>query len=302
MTPALDALTERLFDYAGMFPPAALSFEEAVQTSLRFSRELRRPGLVGSDLVLQLPFLPKLTDEAVERSGAELGEGVRVCVLGAPLESGKAEEERRALAEFNERRGSKSRSASVVAYEVKVSTKELGRVEELGELFGKEPFLVAVEPDPFEEDALAPLTRLLQALGDKHPARFVLKVRGTTLDARMMARILEAAVAEGVGLKATQNLHHPILEESRYGNKLGFLNLVVAWVLTTQAPLAYDQLLRCLSTSKPRDFSFEGDLFRWEDRSLTVEEIRALRAKAFLGIGSCSIHEPDEDLERLFGA
>ncbi len=50
---ALDALTNGLFDYAGMFPPAALSFPDALAESATFQQALSRPSIVGADMPVQ---------------------------------------------------------------------------------------------------------------------------------------------------------------------------------------------------------------------------------------------------------
>ena len=56
----LELLLSRLFDYAGMFPPAGRSFHEALKESASLPTSLTRPGMLSSDLVLDIEHARKL--------------------------------------------------------------------------------------------------------------------------------------------------------------------------------------------------------------------------------------------------
>src|SRR5690242_12892945 len=65
---ALDLLTARLFDYAGMFPPASLGFAEALAEAARAPR-LARPSMLATDMVVDGANLRNVTLKALEKAG-----------------------------------------------------------------------------------------------------------------------------------------------------------------------------------------------------------------------------------------
>jgi hypothetical protein len=92
------------------------------------------------------------------------------------------------------------------------------------------------------------------------------------------------------------------VEPGRHGNALGFVNLAAAFPL--QYALGPDrfgsaEVEVCLGETDPGAFDFSGGL-AWRDFATGSELLTgAIRAVPF-NIGSCSLHEPDQDLVRLF--
>ncbi|MCB0338257.1 MAG: hypothetical protein KDD53_01575, partial [Bdellovibrionales bacterium] len=58
-------------------------------------------------------------------------------------------------------------------------------------------------------------------------------------------------------------------------------------------------ILELLNNSDPNSFNFSEGL-HWMDFSLSATEVERARNAAHFSIGSCSLHEPDADLKRLF--
>ena len=82
---ALDLLTARLFDYAGTFPPASLQFKDALSESARASL-LARPGILGTDIVVDSPDLKLVTGKALQAAG--FGDTqASVALVGIPIEA-----------------------------------------------------------------------------------------------------------------------------------------------------------------------------------------------------------------------
>jgi hypothetical protein len=298
--PSLRALTEKLFDYAGMFPPAACTFEQALEHSLRFSTSLTRPWLVGTDLVLQFQLLDSLS-----RASFAAGRPLTVCMLADPIHTPDAPP---FFSQWDDARSFTDRTdgkALVTGVEAKctLSTHDelrdlLARIEE------RDGPPVALEPEGSHANSIAWLEEfgtLLEETNRRRPGRPVLlKMRGNVLSISLLSELLPILHARRVGLKATQLLHHPIIERARYGNVLGFLNLSLAWVLAHTRNITTKDLVACLEISHAGDLSFTGESIFWNGYTLTAAEIRDTRMRFPLAIGSCSIHEPDEDLARLW--
>ena len=76
----LDHAVRGLFDHAGMFPPAALSFEDALREAAVLPDVLARPDLLQNDLVLTPEHWAKVDDEAL--AAADYDRTLHVCLVG----------------------------------------------------------------------------------------------------------------------------------------------------------------------------------------------------------------------------
>jgi hypothetical protein len=114
-----------------------------------------------------------------------------------------------------------------------------------------------------------------------------------------VAAFVSAAVNEGIAFKATAGLHHPVRHRDPGTGFFmhGFLNLLAA---ATFAPRASaDQLERIVAEEDPDAFALGDSSLRWRDQRADLDDVRATRASAFVGYGSCSFSEPVEDLTAL---
>lgn len=306
-----------LFDYAGMFPPASLPFEEALRNAAGFERSLSRPWLVGAEAVLPEERLADLTPELLVASGFTVGQQVRVAVLGHLVAGTEAGPTRGTLpAAGRDRVGPACVPAarvSLVSYEVKVralGSETVAALESQMRSAGEEGMRLYLELEwsPAQWlDGIEQAAETLAALHDRRGAGLGigLKVRGsgpTAIDRPALAAVIAAVNARNLPFKATAGLHHPIVEAERYGNSLGFLNLAAALRLQKilgpeRFPAA--QVEDCLGEADPAAFRFDGSL-SWRGAVAGERHLaEAVRAVPF-SIGSCSLQEPDEDLSRLF--
>ncbi len=105
----------------------------------------------------------------------------------------------------------------------------------------------------------------------------------------------------GIQLKATAGLHHPI---RRYDNGVqthmyGFINVIGACILTSIHKLDFNTIYNILQDENPENFKFTDQKFVWTTFEATKEQIEFSRVKFFTSFGSCSFDEPREDLETL---
>jgi hypothetical protein len=297
----LDALTEGLFDYAGLFPPAALGLEEALRESARAPR-LHRPRMVAADLVLTPKELPRITRQGLYFSG--FGDTTcTLCLVGVDR-NGLAAAVAQAQG-FNRTGAPWARITALEAHgDAFSATGFQGLDKARGDLGDVRLFIEPRWPNTAWAGRQPKLMALLARLKESGPA-VGLKVRGagpTAVTKATLARLIPDVTRLGVPFKATQGLHHPILE-ARYGNSLGFLNLALALRLCQAQGdgLGASDLAALLKESDPAAFDF-SDGVEWRDYGLYPDTLeRAKRGLPFT-IGSCSLGEPDADLVRLFGA
>lgn len=295
---ALEQVVHGLFDYAGTFPPESKRFEDALETSARFSMSLTRPWLVAADFVLAIQDLDRLALDYLEDLGFR---SFRCAVLGSPFEGSidRVQEDLGRLVAFN----AVSPRRQAISYEVRAAPDaDIRALATLARETDSGVF-VAIEPDLSGNDWPGIMASLVAALQDAR-GKAVLKVRGsgpTAIDNHKLARIIAAVSEAHVDLKATAGMHHPILE-ARWANDFGFLNVVSALLLRRRFGPAFSDsdVFRCLTTSDPGLYA-AAQTFSWNGWELTPEEIAHLKDRYRFTIGSCSIQEPDADLARLFG-
>ncbi len=288
----LDGLTQRLFDYAGMFPPAALPLEEAVARSRAFPDALLRPGLLAADLVLA-PEAWRMLDDHLEG----FGRPVEVCLVGIPADEA-TNLAREALAWED---GLADPPRAVTALEVHFETlAQLAHVTAVRHLVGDRMRLY-VEPtwdDAAWNDRFDDLLEALDALNaDVELPPIGLKFRcwgATALAPATVARVLAAVDERAIPLKATQGLHHALVAGHEQ-NRIGFLGLVTA-LRMCEAGLDVD-LVQVMTEQDAAAFSLDDGL-AWRGHQVPLAALGAERVP--FTIGSCSLDEPDAELSSLF--
>ena len=286
---SLDILLHHLFDYAGMFPPAQRSFPDALSESASLANSLERPWLVGADLVLDTNHLCKLTPEALSTAG--FTRPVSVCLLAA----GNVDDTTATLQETPHIR--------IASIEVKVTTDSLPQLlTHYAPLATRLGALLAVEPDlstAVWRDSLKAVVEIVRG----HGTTVALKCRctgPTGIGPDRLAAAIAAAADARLPYKVTGGLHYPLVEPQRHPFPMGFLNVAAAvCARRARGESASENLLsQLLRNDSMRPFLSSEEL-SFEGLSLSSKEVREARAVAHISIGSCSVHEPDQDLIRL---
>jgi len=281
MSVALRKLLENVFDYAGLFPPAALSMEE---TAKNYSQYLR-----GSDqwIVNRLVCpIPRLT-ELVQFLPDDSTWGITVIGTGVPnLKSDMA-----AVREFEH---ASSGRALVECYETKVE--DLEAIRSLARCELEETYAEI----PLGDD----VNEWLHTIAEFDNLGAKARTGGLSAEAFPRDHELSDFLLECLHLdlphKLTAGLHHPFRTVDTATGALahGFLNVMIAGVLASAHELTRSEIVAILGVEDPGHFRLEHDSVGWTEWDASIEDIEDYRC-VFTSIGSCSIEEPLSDLENL---
>jgi hypothetical protein len=292
-TASLRALLAQLIDYAGLFPPAALSMADvaANYAGYRKSRDAWALGRV----VVPVPRLDELSGVATPFVGP-WEEPWRVSALAGEDAAHDAD----AIRRWNLRQGGRLVADAV---EVRVST--VDEVRAVASALG-DSMTVFVEI-PVAEDPRALIGAIAEA-----GVRAKIRTGGVTAaafpTAAQVARFIVRCAERDVPFKATAGLHHPLRGEFRLtyapdaerGTMFGFLNAFLAAAFAhARQPLPEASLLQLLEERDPSAVRFSDDAVRWRNHTLSTSELLDARATFAIAFGSCSFREPIDDLLRL---
>jgi len=284
-TDARRAFLEELIDDAGLFPPASLSMEAAIQQHTA-SRAGSHAWMLGR-FICPAERLPELAGrlESLDRWRVSLL--LDAAALDAGLEAGAA---------FLERERGR---VEVELVETKLPSTDAASVGDLLEwvdgvgLGGALPFL-EVEPGPGLDDALGAIAEY--AAGAK------LRCGGATAELfpspAGVAAFLDGCRRLGLRCKATAGLHHPFRHVDPETGLVhhGFVNLVGAAVLAREHDLSPDEIEAIVAEEDPRAFELSADRFRWRELDAGASAVEEARRSLFFAYGSCSFGEPVDDL------
>jgi hypothetical protein len=290
---AAASLLASLVDYAGLFPPAALGMEAAVE---RYSgHRLSAEAWMLGRFVVPATRLGEFSLAAAARlQGPGSAAPWRLsALLGADVRAEAA-----LVSAFNEKHVGR---AMVDVVELKASTSE-----EIERASSAVPGHLSTYVELAWAAEFATLLRRLRARG----ARAKVRTGGLSADAipstADLAAFLVASASAGVAFKATAGLHHAVrgthplsgAVDAPRGTMHGFLNVFAAATLAwSGAGVAeVDAVLR---EERPGTFRWRDDGLVVGDRRLAAEELVRARAEFAMSFGSCSFDEPVADLQAL---
>ena len=271
---ATTRLLDRLFDYAGLFPPAAQPMREAVASYARY-RDCPQQALLNT-FVVPVARLTEFGDALLATDRASIS--WRLSVLSSDWNV-----DQKAVCEFQQAEN----SAEIIS----VETRNLTDVRAIRQTID------AVYCELSGTSAVADLEAALHSLQQSGGCAKI-RMGGLTPDAfpscAAVARFLVACRRAGVPFKATAGLHHPLRSErpttaaatAPMAVMHGFVNVLAA-VSATLDGAAATEVAAILSQSQPTAF-----------HDLWSTDARDIRAQ-FHSIGSCSFAEPVEDLQAM---
>ncbi len=293
LRPSARALLASLVDYAGLFPPAALSLAEAAREYARW-RGSREAWMLGR-FVLPAAGLDQLAGvlSDLEPGPADAGAPWPLSVLLGPDLAADAARVAAGAAVAGGR-------ARIEAVELKAA-----RAAEIDAALAALPAaLVAYVELPPAADP-APLLTVLRERG----ARAKLRTGGVTPEAipapAEVARFVSACAAAGVPFKATAGLHHALravhpltyADDAPRAAMHGFVNVFGAAALLHAGAGA--DLEAVLREEDPAAFQLDAAGLVWRQRRASTLKLAECRASLACSFGSCSFAEPVAELRGL---
>ncbi|MFB3903904.1 MAG: hypothetical protein ACE15E_10655 [Acidobacteriota bacterium] len=320
-TAGLRALLGNSLDYAGFFPPARLTLDQATKNYAGYSRgpdawflgrfvcpvhrlaELdpyvslfsHSVPLLISALALPIPTwresIPRLEESLDLILRFQRSHAPRVRVDSVEIALPPDSEGLRGLVEIRELIPA---AANVV---------EQSGVSDVT------PFFEVTASDWFSQGpaAIDSIARHNQAWTGVHcrPAAFKLRTGSVRAEAfpsiDRVAFVINACAGTGVRLKCTAGLHHPFrhYDGSVATTVHGFLNVFAGAVLVHARSLESSDLPSALEDDQRAHFRFFEDGLAWNDACADIDQIESARRDLIVSFGSCSFEEPLKDLEKL---
>ena len=282
---AVRPLLAGLIDYAGLFPPAALSMADAVANYATY-----RAG--GDAWALGRFVVPVSRLEEFESAAADGASG-DPWRLSALAQASDAD----GIVAFNVRNAGR---AVIDALETKAEAVDdvagLAPLARIGAVYVEIP----VRDDP------GPLVRAIGAHGLCAKIRTGGVTPGAFPPPADVARFLAACARHGVAFKATAGLHHPLRGEypltyerhAALGTMFGYLNVFVA-ALFVRHGMSEADAIALLEERDPSAIHLDAAGVRWRNHALDAGVVTGARAQFALSFGSCSFREPIDDLTAL---
>jgi hypothetical protein len=272
----LRSLVASLVDYAGLFPPASLTMEKAVENYQRY--RLSPAAWMLGRFVVPASRLEEFEAAAVGHAAIPV-----TVTLGANFED-DVERIKRARTRIDVME-IKAGSAEEIDQRLAQLSREITVYFEVADL------------------KLIPVAR-------KKGARAKIRTGGVTAaafpSAEFIAEFLETCARTGTAFKATAGLHHALygihpLDGSPGGPSgwmFGFLNVFVAAMFARKGVPAQD-LAPLLVTESATEILFGPGEIEWRGHRVSEREILAARRDFAISFGSCSFEEPVADLKEL---
>jgi len=291
---SLHALLQHSIDYAGLFPPAELALEPALENQSAYVRSADS-WMLGTFVLPIGKFAAAASHFALFDSEHRL----RISALGPKTTN--ASEFEQALSEAAKAIKSLSGARPAVLVEQLEMPLPPGSIHE--SLGAAKALLSDLELKIFWETPADLAVETIEALVSAGSG-FKLRTGGVTADvfpsSRHLARSLVASGGCRVPIKFTAGLHHPVrlFHPSVQTKMHGFLNVLGAGVLAAEHSWTEEQTAEMLNDEEPGSFLFDDARFAWRDAEISTERINA-RRKLVTSLGSCSFDEPRDDLRAL---
>ncbi len=310
---SLRTLLAGIVDYAGLYPPAGLAMQPAVEDYARalrgghawmLGRFVCPASLLDEFSTAAAPFMPGTFATSGYREHADATEPWRVSVIvDGPL--GQAVE---AISCFNARHTQADRGQAIAdALEMKPPGGAV--VEETLDAIPDEvfPFFEAPGLTPQEQGDPRGLIAALAGGGAGAKIRTGGLTAAAFPTAAQVAGFIVACHAAEVPFKATAGLHHPVRAEHALTYEPeaaravmhGFLNVFMAAALVHGAGADAAAAQAVIEETDPAAFQFNETEASWRSRAVSAGALAAARERFALSFGSCSFEEPVDDLRRL---
>lgn len=312
-TASSKTLLTGLIDYAGLFPPAKLDMQAAVES-------YARARMSGDQWMLGRFICPASRLEEFSKHASALMPGTNATsgyreyadsdspwpmslLIDIELADAIAQ-----IDSFNEHHGQPDNGLARVDT-IELKTPSVDFVDHALEKIPEDIFPFFEFPPEMHRTGGDCRGFVAALAGTKAAAK--IRTGGTTPDAfpncEALAIFLHACAVADVAFKATAGLHHAVRGSHRLtyepgspsGTMHGFLNVFVAAALVKAARIEEDTTLKVLHETEAGNFHFGEETLGWTDRIVDSLQLARVRESFALGFGSCSFDEPAAELRAL---
>lgn len=281
-----------LIDYAGLFPPASLDLERAVDNYTEYLAG-NYGWILGRFIIPASRLYQRVADPAF-----------RYSVLVSPDISEGELKQLRYFTGKVEMVETRCKETSCSLEEHMNQLLNLQRALEASGLNKVTLFVEAVEAEP-AVSAIAAFNS--SATGDSvvSAAGFKLRCGGFAQNAfptaEHVATIISACREKDIPVKFTAGIHQPLRNREHELGVMqhGFINIFTACLLSWHSGVCLQNIADCLSDQNPAHFRFTEETFSWKDFSISAADILALRRDKIISFGSCSFTDPIAGLTSL---
>lgn len=278
-----------LIDYAGLFPPAALSMERAVANYYSYLK---------SDYNWMLGRFILPVSRLAEFEAIAAGYSLEADLTISAISDGILDQDLHQIADFNARNFLRYLIDSI---EVKTSDST-----EIAQISAKTPEMMQTYIEIPLDDSVERYVKDLAAFGRRGKIRTGGIREEMFPKAEHITSFLLACARYNVPFKATAGLHHPIRAihnltyepDSAKCKMHGFLNLFLAAIFCKDGHTA-EEINSILLDEECQHFRFTDDSAYWKENEIEAYRILELRQKFCISFGSCSFDEPLQDLKTL---
>lgn len=307
MSRALRTLLTDLIDYAGLYPPAKLEMDKAVE-AYAHARRGEHEWMLGR-FVCPASRLEEFSEHAAAlMPGTFATSGYREQADGEPwrisaIADKPLTEALDMIDEFNAHHEHEEHGQGVVdMIEIKVA--QPGEIDEALDELPEDIF-------PFFEFPVTEDCRGFVAALAGEAAAAKIRTGGVVGNAfptvSEVAAFIHACATADVAFKATAGLHHPVRGSQRLTYEKdsascvmhGFLNVFLAAVIAKKHRPDEAVTRAILAGEDAAEFKVSDSVLGWREHLVEVTEIALLRESFALTFGSCSFDEPVADLKRL---
>ena len=299
---SLRVLLAHSIDYAGLFPPTTLALETALKNHATYLRSSDAWMLAG----FVLP-IGKFADAAWFISEFDQNRPLRISALGPKTTNtiDFLEELKTAVKGIREFLGEYKNVALIDQLEMPLPPDvERETLNKMREVLSDLRMRAFWEASPQDAERTISLLAEHNSRANGQPFNFKLRTGGVTPDAFptsiQIGKALVAAARDGVPIKFTAGLHHPIrmFRDEVHEKMHGFLNVLGAGVLATEHGWDERQTSLMLEDENADSFYFDDRVFGWRDWKISSNKLEKHR-RFITSFGSCSFDEPRQDLRAL---
>jgi hypothetical protein len=295
---SVKSLFSQIIDYAGIFPPAKLPFNEALDNYLTYLQSpnawlLSRfvcPASQLGELKRALSSTQLATPLTITVVTSSLEDAVRQIPLEAPPSSGS--------------------TSSPSYYQIRSweFPFHLSRIpEEIVSL--RDPVFLELPLDQRDPKALREMLGQLASANEGRPPnrKLGIKIRcgGEKPDgipsSSILGNILLSCRKLQIPLKATAGLHHalPVVDPKTGVRQHGFLNLFVAAALVRSERVGKKEVEKIIESETLGSIQFTDEEIKYRGLSVSADLIEKARSELLTSFGSCNFEEPVSELKSL---